>query len=235
LEGRTKTQEIFFNIFNFLHQRDKQLVITSDKSPKDLKGIQERLISRFKWGLVTDLKKPDLETRIKIIESKAQRNHLLLHDEIINYIGYNVKGSIRDLEGVLVSLSANMMLNNKEIDLKLTSEVIANFSHNVNKEINIENIQKIISDFFNIPIDKITGKTRKRNIVLARQLGIYFSKKMTDCSLKEIGSQFGNRDHATVLHSIKAVNNLLDTDTLFTETVAKLEHKLDHSLIKPVY
>ncbi|HEB61700.1 MAG TPA: chromosomal replication initiator protein DnaA [Bacteroidetes bacterium] len=235
LEGRTKTQEIFFNIFNFLHQRDKQLVITSDKSPKDLKGIQERLISRFKWGLVTDLKKPNLETRVKIIESKAQRNQLQLPDDVINYIGYNVKGSIRDLEGVLVSLSANMMLNDKKIDLKLTSEVIDNFSHNVDKEINIENIQKIISDFFNIPIEQITGKSRKRNIVIARQLGIYFSKQMTSYSLKQIGSQFGNRDHATVLHSIKTVNNLMDTDTLFAETVAKLEHKLENSLIKPVY
>ncbi len=234
LEGRTKTQEVFFNIFNFLHQRDKQLVITADKSPKDLKGIQERLISRFKWGLVTDLKKPNLETRVKIIESKAQRNQLLLPEEVINYIGYNVKGSIRDLEGVLVSLSANMMLNNKKIDLKLTSEVIDNFSHNTNTEINIENIQKIISDFFNISIDTITGKSRKRNIVIARQLGIYFSKQMTDFSLKEIGAQFGNRDHTTVLHSIKTINNLLETDTLFAETVTKLEHKLEHSLINTV-
>ncbi len=235
LEGRTKTQEIFFNIFNFLHQRDKQLIITSDKSPKDLKGIQERLISRFKWGLVTELKKPDLETRVKIIESKAQRNHLHLPNEIINFIGYNVKESIRDLEGVLVSLSANMMLNNKQIDLKLASEVIENFSHNINKEINIENIQKIISDFFNIPMTQITGKSRKRNIVIARQLGMYFSKQMTNFSLKAIGNQFGNRDHATVLHSIKTVNNLIDTDTLFAETVAKLEHELEHSLIKSVY
>ncbi len=235
LEGRNKTQEIFFNIFNFLHQRDKQLIITSDKSPKDLKGIQERLISRFKWGLVTDLKLPNLETRIKIIESKAQRNKLSIPENVVNYIGYHVKGSIRDIEGVLVSLSANRTLTDRDIDLKLAGEVIENITHHSSKEINIENIQSIISEFFDIPVESITGKSRKRNIVIARQLGIYFSKKMTDLSLKEIGRKFGNRDHATVLHSIKTVNNLLDTDNLFEDTVSKIEGNLDRSLIHPSY
>ncbi len=235
LEGRTKTQEIFFNIFNYLHQRDKQVVITSDVSPKDLKGIQERLISRFKWGLVAELQKPNLETRIKILESKAQRDQLKLTPDVLNFIGYHVKGSIRDLEGVLVSLSAHSTLNNRRIDMKLTSEVVDTFSHNMSKEVSIANIQKIISDFFNISIDHITGKTRKRNVVVARQLGMYFAKNMTDISLKEIGRQFGNRDHTTVLHSIKTINNLLDTDVLFKDTFTKLEHKLDHSLIKSYY
>ncbi len=232
LEGRKKTQEIFFNIFNYLHQRDKQVVITSDVSPKNLKGIQERLISRFKWGLVAELQKPNLETRIKILESKAQRDQLKLNPDILNFIGYHVKGSIRDLEGVLVSLSAHSTLNNRKIDLKLTSEVVDIFSHNMSKELSIANIQQIVSDFFNISIDHIIGKTRKRNIVVARQLGMYFAKKLTTLSLKEIGKHFGNRDHTTVMHSIKTINDLIDTDTLFKETFNKLEHKLEHSLIK---
>ncbi len=235
LEGRTKTQEIFFNIFNYLHQRDKQVVITSDVSPKDLKGIQERLISRFKWGLVTELQKPNLETRIKILESKAQRDQLKLTPDVLNFIGYNVKGSIRDLEGVLVSLSAHSTLNNRVIDMKLTNEVVDTFSHNLDKELSIGNIQKIISDFFGIPIEHIIGKTRKRNIVIARQLGMYFAKTMTDLSLKQIGKQFGNRDHTTVLHSIKTINDLLDSDVLFKDTFNKLEHKLEHSLIKSYF
>ncbi len=232
LEGRKKTQEIFFNIFNYLHQRDKQVVITSDVSPKNLKGIQERLISRFKWGLVAELQKPNLETRIKILESKAQRDQLKLTPDVLNFIGYHVKGSIRDLEGVLVSLSAHSTLNNRKIDLKLTSEVVDTFSHNMSKELSIANIQQIVSDFFNISIDHIIGKTRKRNIVVARQLSMYFAKKLTTLSLKEIGKHFGNRDHTTVMHSIKTINDLIDTDTLFKETFNKLEHKLEHSLIK---
>jgi len=235
LEGRTKTQEIFFNIFNYLHQRGKQLVITSDKTPKELTGIQERLISRFKWGLVAELQKPSLETRIKILESKAQRDNLELTPDVLNFIGYHVKGSIRDLEGVLVSLSAHSTLNNRIIDLKLTHEVVDTFSSNINKELNIGNIQQSVSDYFNIPIDKIIGKTRKRNIVIARQIAMFFAKKMTSLSLKEIGKQFGKRDHATVLYSIKTVNDLMDSDPLFQDTVSKLEHKLENSLISPVF
>jgi chromosomal replication initiator protein len=235
LEDRTKTQEIFFNIFNFLHQREKQLIITSDKSPSELVGIQERLISRFKWGLVTDLQKPDLETRIKILESKASRDELYLPHEILNFIGYNVKGSIRDLEGVLVSLSAHSTLNKKKIDLRLTNEIVSKISDRTSREISIENIQKIVSEHFDLTVEKIVGKNRKRNIVVTRQLAIYFSKKMTDLSLKEIGKHFGDRDHATILHSIKTVKDLMQFEPMFIETVNKLEHKLENGLVKVNY
>lgn len=235
LEDRTKTQEIFFNIFNFLHQREKQLIITSDKSPMELKGIQERLISRFKWGLITDLQKPGLETRIKILESKASRDELHLPDEILNFIGYNVKGSIRDLEGVLISLSAHSTLNRKKIDIKLANEIVDKFSDNIKREISIENIQRVVSDHFNLPVEKLSSKTRKRNIVVARQLAIYFCKNMTDLSLKEIGRHFGERDHATVLHSIKTIRDLIQFEPMFIETVTKLEHKLENGLIKMDY
>lgn len=235
LEDRTKTQEIFFNIFNFLHQREKQLIITSDKSPSELVGIQERLISRFKWGLVTDLQKPDLETRIKILESKASRDELHLPHEILNFIGYNVKGSIRDLEGVLVSLSAHSTLNKKKIDLRLTNEIVSKISDRTSREISIENIQKIVSEHFDLTVEKIVGKNRKRNIVVTRQLAIYFSKKMTDLSLKEIGRHFGDRDHATILHSIKTVKDLMQFEPMFIETVNKLENKLENGLMKVNY
>ncbi len=232
LEGRTKTQEIFFNIFNYMHQNDKQLVITSDRPPHELQGIQERLISRFKWGLVADIQKPDLETRIKILESKAQRDQLYLTPDVLNFIGHNVTGSIRDLEGVLVSLSAHSTLNERIIDLELTSEVVDKISHTDRRVISIDNIQQIISDHFGIPISSINGKSRKKEIVTARQLGIYFSKEMTDRPLKDIGRTFGGRDHSTVLYSIKSVNNQIDVDPLFSELVVKLRNKLENSLIK---
>ncbi|MGE5355720.1 MAG: chromosomal replication initiator protein DnaA [Deltaproteobacteria bacterium] len=232
LEDRTKTQEIFFNIFNYLHQREKQLVITSDKSPAELIGIQERLISRFKWGLVTDLEKPDLETRIKILESKASRDELHLPEEVLNFIGYNVKGSIRDLEGVLVSLSAHSTLNRKKIDMKLTNEIVSKISKHTTREISVENIQNEVCEFFNISLDKLKGKDRHRYITEARQIAIYFSKKMTEHSLKEIGIQFGGKDHTTVLHSIKTVKDLMENDPVFNDNVVKLEHKLENGLIK---
>jgi chromosomal replication initiator protein len=232
LEDRVKTQEIFFNIFNFLHQRGKQLIITSDKMPSELKGIQERLISRFKWGLITELQRPDLETRIKILESKSERNELHLPADVMNFIGYNVKNSIRDLEGVLVSLSAHSTLTKRKIDLRLTNEIVDKFGDNIKREVSIENIQKIVCEHFNIPVEKLSSKTRKRHIVIARQLAIYFSKNMTDLSLKEIGKYFGARDHSTVLYSIKSVKNFMDLEPLFLDTVNKLEHKLENSLLK---
>ncbi len=233
LEDRSKTQEIFFNIFNFLHQREKQLIITSDKSPAELKGIQERLISRFKWGLITELQRPDLETRIKILESKASRDELHIPGEVLNFIGYNVKDSIRDLEGVLVSLSAHSTLNGKKIDLRLTNDIVEKINTNLKREVNIGNIQTIVCEHFGISLEKLNSKSRKREILNARQMAIYFAKKMTNLSLKEIGRHFGDRDHATVLHSINTVKDYMQFEPMFMDTVLKLEHKIENSLLKP--
>jgi chromosomal replication initiator protein len=230
LSGKQKTQEIFFHIFNQLHQSGKQLIFTSDKPPKDLDGMEERLISRFKWGLSADLQVPDLETRIAILESKMTQEGVEIPNNVTEFISYNVKNNIRELEGVLISLIAQAMLNRREIDMDLAKDVIKNFVQNINKEITVDFIKKIVAEHFNVPMDKLQGETRKRQIVIARQLSMYLAKNMTNTSLKAIGEQFGGRDHSTVIHSCRAVQDLMDTDIIFKDTVSDLEKKIKLSL-----
>jgi chromosomal replication initiator protein len=230
LSGKGKTQEIFFHIFNQLHQTGKQLVFTSDKAPKDLDGMEERLISRFKWGLSADLQAPDLETRIAIFESKMSQEGIDMPSNVTEFICYNVKNNIRELEGVLVSLIAQSMLNRREIDIELAKEVIKNFVQHINKEITVDFIKQIVAEFYSLPIDKLAAETRKRQIVIARQLSMYLAKNMTNASLKAIGEKFGGRDHSTVIHSCRAVQDLMDTDTIFKDTVSDLEKKIKMSL-----
>jgi chromosomal replication initiator protein len=230
LENKPKTQEIFFHIFNQLHQNGKQIILTSDRPPKDLQGIQERLISRFKWGLSADLQAPDFETRMAILETKMTQEGIDLPNQIIEFICYNIKNNIRELEGVLISLVAQSSLNRREIDIDLTKEVIKNFVTEISKEITVEFIQKLVAEHFSLSVQKLQGKTRKRQVVIARQLSMYLAKKMTNKSLKTIGENFGGRDHSTVIYSCKAVQDLLDTDTIFKDTVHDLEKKISMSL-----
>ena len=230
LSNKGKMQEIFFHIFNQLHQNGKQLVLTSDVAPKDLQNMEERLISRFKWGLSADLQAPDLETRIAILESKMTKEGVELPNNVTEFICYNVKNNIRELEGVLISLIAQAMLNRREIDLELAKQVIKNFVQHINKEITVDFIKKIVSDSLGVPMEKLQGETRKRQIVIARQLSMYLAKNMTNASLKAIGAQFGGRDHSTVIHSCKAVQDLMDTDLIFKDTVSDLEKKIKMSL-----
>jgi len=230
LENKQKTQEIFFHIFNQLHQNGKQIVLTSDRPPKDMNGMEERLISRFKWGLSADIQAPDLETRIAILESKITKEGVELPNDVVEFICYNIKNSIRELEGVLISLVAQSSLNRREIDIELTKEVIKNFVTQINKEITVGFIQELVAEHFSVPVDKLKGQTRKRSIVIARQLSMFLAKKLTDKSLKAIGDNFGGRDHSTVIYSCKAVQDLLDTDLVFKDTVAELEKKIQMSL-----
>ena len=228
--GKQKTQEIFFHIFNQLHQTGKQLIFTSDKAPKDLDGMEERLISRFKWGLSADLQAPDLETRIAIFESKMTQEGIEMPNSVTEFICYNIKNNIRELEGVLISLIAQSMLNQRNIDIELAKEVIKNFVQHINREITVDFIKQIVADHFQLPIDKLAAETRKRQIVIARQLSMYLAKNMTNNSLKAIGDQFGGRDHSTVIHSCRAVQDLMDTDIIFKDTVSDLEKKIRMSL-----
>jgi chromosomal replication initiator protein len=230
LAKKPKTQEIFFNIFNELHQCGKQIILTSDRPPKDLKDVAERLISRFKWGLNADLSTPDFETRKAIFSSKMENEGLKLPTEILDYVCYNIENNIRELEGVLISLVAQSSLNDRVIDMNLTKEVIKQFVSQVNKEITIENIKKLVSDHFEVPIDKLQAKSRKREVVMARQLSMYLAKNYTNQSLKNIGKNFGNRDHSTVIYSVQAVKDLIDTDTIFKKTVTQLEKKVKMSV-----
>jgi len=230
LANKQKTQEIFFHIFNQLHQNGKQIIMTSDRPPKDLDGMEERLISRFKWGLSADLGTPDLETRMAILASKMDQEGLEIPHDVTEFICYNIKNNIRELEGVLISLVAQSSLNRREIDLELAKEVIKNFVNQMSKEITVEFIQKLVADHFDVPVEKLKGQTRKRGIVIARQLSMYLAKNLTNKSLKAIGENFGGRDHSTVIYSCKAVQDLLDTDMIFKDTVTDLQKKIKLNL-----
>ena len=230
LANKYKTQEIFFHIFNQLHQNSKQIVLTSDRAPKDLEGVEDRLISRFKWGLSADLQMPDLETKIAILESKTKSEGIQIPQDVSEFICFNIKNNIRELEGVLISLIAQSSINRREIDLELAKEVIKNFVTQLNKEITVEFIQDLVADHFDLQVEKLQGKTRKRSIVIARQLSMYLAKKLTGKSLKAIGANFGGRDHSTVIYSCRTVQDLMETDAVFKETVSDLEKKIKLSL-----
>jgi len=228
--NKFKMQEIFFNIFNQLHQSGRQIIMTSDRPPKDLEGIEDRLISRFKWGLTADLQTPDLETRIAILETKMASQGVDMPQNVSEFICYNIQSNIRELEGVLISLIAQSSLNRREIDIDLAKEVIRSFVTQINKEITVEYIQKLVAEHFKVPVEKLQGETRKRSIVIARQLSMYLAKNMTDKSLKAIGENFGGRDHSTVIYSCKTVQDLMETDSFFKDTVTELERKIKLSL-----
>jgi chromosomal replication initiator protein len=226
LAGKEKTQDVFFNIFNHLHQNNKQIILTSDKPPIEMKGLEARLVSRFKWGLSADLQVPDLETRMAILQKKLYIDGIDISNEVVEYLAYSINTNVRELEGALISLLAQSSLNKKIITLDLAKQMIDKFVKNTSREISIDYIQKIVCDYFNIPLELINSKTRKREIVQARQLAMYFSKKHTKSSLANIGLHCGNKDHATVLHACRTVNNLVETDKQFRGFVEELDKKI---------
>jgi len=221
-----KSQDAFFAIFNHLHQSGKQLILSSDKPPKDLDGMQERLLSRFRWGLSADLQVPDYDTRIEILEKKMKNDGLEMPKEVVKYLAYNINSNVRELEGALISLLAQSSLNKREIDLELAKKVLRNFVKTSSKEITIETIQRMVCEYYDVPYDKLLQKTRKREIVQARQITMYLAKAFTKNSLKTIGEHFGGRDHTTVIHSCQTVKDLMDTDSLFRENVTELQQKV---------
>lgn len=224
--NKDRTQEIFFHTFNQLHQSGKQIILTSDRPPKDLEGMEERLISRFKWGLTADIQLPDFETRIAILEKKLNRDGIEIPRDIVEYVAYHINTNVREMEGALVSLLAQSSLSQKEIDIHLARNIVSRFVNNLSKEISIEYIQKIVSSYFKIPIEMLKGKTRKRAVVQARQISMYLAKKFTENSLKVIGQHFGGRDHSTVIHACQTVLNLMETDKMIQENVQELQKQL---------
>ncbi len=226
LSGKSGTQDVFFHIFNHLHQNGKQVILTSDKAPVDMQDIEQRLLSRFKWGLSAELQKPDFETRVSIVKNKLYRDGVEMSDGVIDYIAKNIKTNVRELEGAIISLIAQSSFNKKEITLGLAKEIVEKFVKNTKREVSIDYIQKVVSDYFQMDIDTLQSKTRKRHIVQARQLAMFFAKKFTKASLASIGSQIGQRDHATVLHACKTVDNLSSTDKQFRKYVEDLTKKL---------
>ena len=226
LAGKEKTQDVFFHIFNHLHQGGKQLVISSDKAPVEMSGMEQRLLSRFKWGLSADLQTPGLETRIAILEKKMYAEGIDLPKEVVEYLAYSITTNIRELEGAMISLIAQSSLNKKAVTLELAKQMIDKFVKNTAREVSIDYIQKVVCDYFDLPIELLKSKTRKREVVQARQIAMYFAKKMTKSSLANIGAHCGGKDHATVLHACRTVNNLSETDKQFRGYLEDLEKKL---------
>src|SRR5688572_10950792 len=226
LAGREKTQEMFFHIFNQLHQSGKQIIMTSDCPPRDLKGFQERLLSRFKWGLTADLQEPDFETKLVIINRKMQADGIQIPTEVSEYLAYSVDTNLRDMEGVLNSLIFHATLLKKEIDLELAKEVLKNIIKEIQSDVSVDFIQKTVAEYFKVDLEAMKGKVKKREIVIPRQVAMYFCKRYTQLTLALIGENFGGRDHSTVIHALESVEDMMKTDTNFKASVEELGKKL---------
>ena len=222
------TQDVFFQIFNHLHQNGKQLILTSDKAPVDIQDVEQRLLSRFKWGLSAELQAPDYQMRKRILQAILYRDGVEMSEEIVDYIAQNVKTNIRELEGVNTSLMAEALFNKKEITLDLAKKAVDKIVKNIKKEITVEYIHEIVSEYFQLSIEELQSKTRKRHVVQARQLAMFFAKKYTKLSLANIGKSIGKRDHATVLHACKTVDNLNETDKQFRKFLSDLTTKINN-------
>lgn len=229
LVGKEKTQDLFFHIFNALHQSGKQIILSSDKPPKDLQGLDERLISRFQWGLTADIKPPDFETRIAILTRKANDIGIFLDSSILEYIAANITSNIRELEGCLIKLLALTTLDSKSINMDLAKKVVRDISTNRKITISIDFINKIVCEHFNIDENKIRDKSRKKEFVNARQIAMYLSKEMTNSSLKTIGLHYGGRDHTTVIHSCNSISEMIDKDVYLKETIDNIKNKIEIS------
>ena len=225
--GKEKTQEEFFHIFNALHQSGKQIVLSADRPPREIKGIEERLLSRFQWGLSADVQAPGLETRIAILQRKAEDDGIDLDQDVIEFMAHNIKSNIRELEGALIRLLAHSTLHKRDLDLSLAKDVLRDLVQDPNVSLTIEEIQRIVCEMLDIEEDLIRAKTRKREVVRARQIAMYFAKKLTQHSLKTIGLHFGGRDHSTVVHANKAVEDQMETDDQFRTTVQDIGRKID--------
>ena len=227
--GLQKTQNAFFHIFNHLHLNGKQLIMTSDRSPAQLQGMEERLLTRFKWGMTAEIEKPDLELRKNILRNKIYKDGLKFPEEVISYIAEHTSASIRDLEGIVVSIMAHSTINNAEIDINLARRVIGDFSDYEKKVITIDDIIKKVSDFYGIEVSAINTRSRKREVVLVRQVAMFLAKKHLDMSTSKIGQYIGNRDHATVLHACKTITNLADTDKQFRLELSEIDNSLQNA------
>jgi chromosomal replication initiator protein len=225
--GKEKTQDIFFHTFNTLHHLGKQIVLSSDKPPKELKGLNDRLISRFQWGLTADIQPPDLETRIAILRKKSSDDGIELAQDVLEFIASNVTTNIRELEGCLISLLARASLESRTIDLALTRDVVRSIIGEVRTHVTVEEIQRTVCDYLHIPEDLLRAKTRKQEVVNARQIAMYLTKELTNSSLKTIGLHFGGRDHSTVIHAYQTVEDSMKNNPKQRNIIQQLRSKLE--------
>ncbi|MDR0348678.1 MAG: chromosomal replication initiator protein DnaA [Tannerella sp.] len=223
LIGLTKTQEIFFQIFNNLHQLRKQLILTCDRAPVNLQGLEERLSSRLKWGMTAQIERPDPALRKKILRNKINHEGLEISEDVFNFISENVTENVRNLEGVLVSLIANSVITNREIDIALAKQVISQTVRLDKKQLTIQKIQETVCSYFNLDEALIQTKSRKREIVQARQITMFLAKKYTESSLAHIGQVVGGKNHATVLHACKMIKDQIEISKTFRSTMEAIE------------
>lgn len=226
LAGKTATQNTFFHIFNHLHQSKKQLILTSDRSPAELSGMEERLLSRFRWGLAAEIKTPAYETRLAIARYKALKDGIDFSEEVLSYICRHVNTNVRELEGAMISLLAQATFNRKELTIESVQEILGKMVQNRKVELTVERIKAVVCDYFRMPEALLEQKTRKREVVQARQLAMYFCKNHTNASLAYIGNQIGKKDHTTVLYACKAVADQMETDRGFKIKVDEIHQKL---------
>jgi len=230
LTGKEKTQDLFFHIFNTLHQSRKQIILSSDKPPKDLKGLDDRLISRFQWGLTADIQPPELETRIAILKRKAETYGMAVSNEILEYIATNITSNIRELEGCLIKLLASVSLSSKEITFELAKKTVKEIATDrKTSTLTIETITRVVCEHLGVAENKIRDKTRKKEIVLARQIAMFLAKDLTLSSLKTIGLHFGGRDHSTVIHACNTIDEYNTKDVSFSKILAEIRNKVEIS------
>ncbi len=223
LTGKTGTQNAFFNIFNHLQLAGKQLILTSDKPPVELKDIEQRLLTRFKWGLSAFLSVPDYETKVKIIRAKAQRLGVNIPEDVVAYLADNISANVREIEGALSSLIANASFLGRKITISLAKDILKVYVKLTQKEITIDHIVKVVCNYFSIDTDTFNSAKRTRDVAQARQVAMYLAKHHTKAPLTVIGSSIGGRNHATVLHSCKAVADMMDTDKQFKAQIEEIE------------
>ena len=228
IAGKESTQEEFFHTFNTLYESKKQIVLTSDKSPKDMSYLEERLRSRFEWGLITDIQPPETETRIAIIKNIAESQGILLPNEVGLYIAKNTTSNIRELEGTLTNIIAHAKLLNAEISLDLAKEVLKNIVKNQdNRFVTIESIQKEVANYYGMRVQDLKSERKQKNIAVPRQVTMYLVRRYTGASYPEIGEKFGGKDHSTVIHAVKKIERLLGNDHSITNIVDSLSKKIE--------
>jgi len=226
LASKTQTQEEFFHAFNALHQADKQIIVTSDKYPQQLERMEERLISRFTWGLVADIQAPELETRVAILRKKAQLEHIELADEVMLFIAQVVRSNVRELEGTLIRLSAKASLMGRAIDIDFARLEIAASAGTRANEASVEDVQRVVCHHFKLRSGELLSKDRHKSIAFARHVAMYLCKQRLKCSFPELGRAFGNRDHTTVMSAVRKVEALRGTDPEVRAHIEALERKL---------
>jgi chromosomal replication initiator protein len=231
LANKERTQEEFFHTFNSLHEANRQLIISSDRPPKEIPTLEERLRSRFEWGLITDIQKPDLETRIAILRKKADMENLKVPNEVIIYIANNIQSNIRELEGALIKVIAYSSLVDKEIDIDLAENALKDLivEDSEPREVNIELIKDVVVDYYNLKKEDMTSKKRTQKIAFPRQIAMYLSRELTDLSLPHIGEEFGGRDHTTVIHAYNKIEEKIEEDNEFNKVVDKIITRIKNS------